>query len=302
MKITAKLASVLIAVSAIAALSSCDPEKKDTTVAPPEKLEVVKKSDKTAELRWLGDAHIYEMIISPKPESLDGARTYGTITRTSEPEIVNGHSHIVTDLIAETTYTWKIRARRDDIFSDWVEGPEFTTLPAPTPTGFKVEFADIVDLPDGKDVKIKAFVTDRSTHDPVELASADYDSGGGGATLWLPETIAQEYLMLLNEDETPEGLEISDPDLKFTDIVFQVFDISDKMMGFLFFGDDVTHSDSELMYADRPCTITGTEDGCVWDIDLAKGYNWTQYINVDGSVVSYTNGRSQTGYWYYVEW
>ena len=287
MKPFIKLAGLFFVLSGIAALSSCDPETKETEIAPPEKLTIVSVTDNSAELSWLGDAQTYEVVIGDA-----AAKT------------VEGHKFNATSLTAETTYTWKVRASKDGNYSKWVEGPGFTTDAAPDPNGYPVVISNIVDLPGGV-VKIKALVEDHSTEEPVELASANY-SDAAGATLYLPETIEDKCLMPMIGDGyvIPDEVEMSDPDLKFTPIAFMAFDSSDEFMGWIYFYDEDT--DTDLIYADRPCTIMGTEQNeeysNIWDISFATGYNWTQYIEIDETTETWTNGIPENGRWIYEEW
>ncbi len=102
----------------------------------------------------------------------------------------------------------------------------------------------------------------------------------------------------------PDEVEMSDPDLKFTPIAFMAFDSSDEFMGWIYFYDEDT--DTDLIYADRPCTIMGTEQNeeysNIWDISFATGYNWTQYIEIDETTETWTNGIPENGRWIYEEW
>ncbi len=68
--------------------------------------------DVYAVLAWDGEATIYEV-------SVDGG----------EAKAVTSKSYKATGLTPEKDYTWKVRAKVDGLYSEWVDGPAFTTKP-----------------------------------------------------------------------------------------------------------------------------------------------------------------------------
>ncbi len=101
-------------VCGLAGLNSCNPDeaKAPATPATPTGLNVSDLKDVYAVLAWDGEAPIYEV-------SIDGA----------EPKAVTSKTYKATDLTAETGYAWKVRAKADGLYSEWVDGPAFTTEP-----------------------------------------------------------------------------------------------------------------------------------------------------------------------------
>ena len=127
---------------------SCNPPQDPPVVPPvdetldaPTGLTVGELTATTAELSWaaVADAEKYNVAIGDL-----------------EAVEVAGVSYSATGLTAETGYTWRVRAVKGDIESDWASGPEFTTpeggtepppppptLPTPVPTD--LEAIDVTD-------------------------------------------------------------------------------------------------------------------------------------------------------------
>jgi hypothetical protein len=173
----------------------------------------------------------------------------------------------------------------------------------PTLAGDKILVSNVEGLtPDAATVKI--LVSDNSTGEIVELSSAPIENGN--ATLSIPTTIEDNYLKPLSED-APAAVELSDTDVKYTFINFMVYDSAGKLIGSLYFETSTVWTD--LIYVDSPCTITGTEtnrsggETDIYDLDLAKGYNWTKYVAQSDTSESWVNGTPSGVKWvYYYIW
>ncbi len=102
---------MLLVTGSIMVLNSCK-EKDPDPVAPaaPTNLAFDDVKDVTAVLTWAGEATTYEVAVG------DAAAVP-----------VTGKKYTATSLTPETAYAWKVRAKAGDLFSDWVDGPEFTT-------------------------------------------------------------------------------------------------------------------------------------------------------------------------------
>ncbi len=122
MKNILKFVSMMLVVSGIASLSSCGPETTGNTApAAPTDLKIENLKDASAVLTWTGTAEGYEVVV--------GESAAQTVTDTF---------YTAMDLVTGTTYTWKVRAKSGDLFSDWVNGPEFTTTGVTAPSGLTV--------------------------------------------------------------------------------------------------------------------------------------------------------------------
>ncbi|MDR2891175.1 MAG: fibronectin type III domain-containing protein [Alistipes sp.] len=111
-----------IGLAALLALGSCEKDNPQSPAAPTA-LSVADQTDASAVLSWEGTAPHYEV-------SVNGA----------DPHTVAGNTHTAAELAAETTHTWRVRAKSGDLYSAWVDGPQFTTgstaLAAPTALAF----------------------------------------------------------------------------------------------------------------------------------------------------------------------
>jgi hypothetical protein len=95
----------------------------DKVVPEPKTLSVTNITETGAKFTWSGTGDSYEIVI--------GTQTYTTTTP----------SYTATNLTKHTNYTWKVRAKKGDNYSSWVNGPNFTTLDSPPlPPSVKVEF------------------------------------------------------------------------------------------------------------------------------------------------------------------
>lgn len=112
MKKFTKFACMLLVAGSIIGLNSCK-DKGEDPVAPkaPTELAYSNVQDVSAVLTWAGETTAYEVSID------EGA---------SIP--VNGKTYTVNGLTPETEYKWRVRAKSGDLFSEWVDGPAFTTL------------------------------------------------------------------------------------------------------------------------------------------------------------------------------
>ena len=124
MKNVVKIVSILLLISGIVFVSCQDKNKdkdKQTSVSAPTNLSVTDITWLSAKLTWSGTADSYEIAV--------GNKTYTATTTLCAP----------TDLSASTPYTWKVRAKKGNNYSEWVDGPNFTTLQA-IPEGVTLQF------------------------------------------------------------------------------------------------------------------------------------------------------------------
>jgi hypothetical protein len=169
-------------------------------------------------------------------------------------------------------------------------------------SGFKVTISNVEDLP-AEAAKIVAAV---DAGEEFELASADIENGG--ATLELP-AIESLYLSLFNDD-APAELVFTDPAVKCAGVYFKIYDSSNVVIGNIWLVNDTTEaiSNAQLMYADRPCTVSGTyteeDEGdtitATIDLRLTKGYNWTNMAVTYGRM-NWTSGIPSGAGWRYYE-
>lgn len=104
---------LIVAVLSVA-LMSCNPDDEGKAPSSPAGLNASDLTDVSAILTWAGDATIYEVAIGD-----------------AETRTVTSRTYKATRLTAETEYTWKVRAKADGLYSEWVDGPAFTTKPVP---------------------------------------------------------------------------------------------------------------------------------------------------------------------------
>jgi hypothetical protein len=111
-----------------------------------------------------------------------------------------------------------------------------------------------------------------------EVGSGSYSKGG--FTLKLSASVEDQYLEYL-EDEFPDGLTISDPDVKIAFVTIVAYDESGAEIGsFELYSEDY---EGILLYADGNVSITGTsadEEEMTYNLQLKKGWN-TVYGNDD---------------------
>jgi hypothetical protein len=285
MKNSIRLASIAFAMCFAAVLSSCEPKDPppgggDETLAVPTELKVGNVTDVSASLSWSGEATTYEV-------SVDGA----------DAVTIKAKTFTATGLTPETTYEWQVRAKDGELFSDWVDGEPFTT--GEDVPSYDMVISDIANLP-AEAVTVKAVVNVATEDDvPVVLASDNVEDGV--ATLYLIETIDSEYLMpMADVVGYDEGVELSDPAGKFTQVGFMVCDMADQFIGALILTND-EEVETALMYADRPYTVitTNEDDWDIWNLDFVKGYNWTQIYDLNDEQSTMTNGYPDDATWYY---
>ena len=116
MKNVMKLLSILLLASVV--FTSCGDKKN--TVDIPTNLSVTDITDVSAKLMWSGSADSYEIMLSSQ-------------LATNPPFSSTTTSLVLSNLTANTAYTWKIRAKKGDNYSEWVAGTAFTTTAPPTP-------------------------------------------------------------------------------------------------------------------------------------------------------------------------
>ena len=105
----------------VLSFSSCkkkeDPSPTNPTsssVSPPTNLSVTDVAGTSVRLIWAGTADSYE-IQFPNQQT------------TNNYLISTTNTSLVTDLTENTAYTWKVRAKKGNNYSKWVNGPSFTT-------------------------------------------------------------------------------------------------------------------------------------------------------------------------------
>ena len=115
-------------VGVVLSISSCGDKPKDTPVSPPTNLSVTDITETSAKLLWSGTADSYEILLSSQHV-------------TDVPFTSTTNSCLVTNLTENTPYSWKVRAKKGDKYSDWVTGPNFTTVQIPD--GVTVQFGNL---------------------------------------------------------------------------------------------------------------------------------------------------------------
>ncbi len=282
---TLMFARLFFVMCSIAALSSCDhdkPEPLDRT--PPEAptdLNVVEVGDTYATLSWEGATLEYELYVG------------------GMPRVADSKSYTITGLTPGTQYEWKVRARMDGYESEWAVGDPFTTDGGDSPHD-RVIISNVEDLPT-QAASIKALVWYYVNEAGKELEVSSANIVNGTATLELPETIGDQYLVPFR-DIVPSGIELSDTDTKFASVYFMVFDSSGRVMGDVYFETEMVYTD--LLYVDRACTITGTHIyesagySETYDLNMVAGFNWTQNSDTENSL-TVENGTPSDGSWVY---
>jgi len=116
MKNAIKLVSILLLVSGVI-FTSCDKneeeEPKETALT---QLSVSNITDASAKLTWNGTGNLYEI----KVTSEKGSQKEYTSTKNSLD---------LTNLDAGTEYFWSVRTNTGNVLSQWVNGPNFRTIP-----------------------------------------------------------------------------------------------------------------------------------------------------------------------------
>jgi hypothetical protein len=109
-----------------------------------------------------------------------------------------------------------------------------------------------------------------------EIASGDYTKGG--FALDLPKTVDDNYLSLIKTDDMPDGITISDSDVKGNSVSFSAYKSGDEVGYFDYISQDST-TYAGFIYVDRKVTIKGsgtdTKYGYKYkyDVSLIKGWN-----------------------------
>lgn len=126
MKKKRKLLGLALVASSLALITSCDKDNDDNidsaVPAAPTALRTSSITPNSAVVAWVSDATAFELQV--------GNNTY-TVAATS---------HLLSGLTPGTVYTWSVRAKNGDNFSEWVNGSDFKTgyEPLPTPTALAV--------------------------------------------------------------------------------------------------------------------------------------------------------------------
>ena len=107
----------IVSVGFVLSFSSCkkDPKPTDTSVSPPVNLSVTDITGTSVKLLWTGTADSYEILLTHQ-------------SATDIPLTSTTNTCLVTDLTENTMYTWKIRAKKGNNYSEWINGPSFTTI------------------------------------------------------------------------------------------------------------------------------------------------------------------------------
>ncbi len=178
--------------------------------------------------------------------------------------------------------------------------PETSGGGGTTPAGSKIIISDIERLPSNA-TTIKAYIVNPATDDGAELTSASIVNGS--ATINLPGTIDNEYLTAIRAYFSDEII-ISDSEVKMAQIAFMACDSSGEWVGWIHYSVDKDKMEGAaiVVYSNSACTVKGTEiDGeylRIVDVNLAKGYNWTQHVYIDRNTVSLTNGIPEGAKWF----
>lgn len=110
--------AALVSLSAVSCQSGGDPV---APLAPPTDLAAIGQTHNSVTLTWVSDAEKFEVMLDD-----------GVVRETTSS------SFEIDGLEAGTTHTWQVRAGRGDAWSEWVDGPSFTTTSIPLPSGFGV--------------------------------------------------------------------------------------------------------------------------------------------------------------------
>ncbi len=170
-----------------------------------------------------------------------------------------------------------------------------------TAPGHNITFSDIENITSDA-VKIKILVWDNETGYESELASAAIENGS--ADIELPANVEDKFLYRFR-DEAPSSVRLSDNDLMYTFISFLVFNPNDRLIGRLYFENETIATD--LIYSDRACLVTGIhakkymykEYQEVYNLNLSRGYHWTQYDLESETEERWTNGTPIGAKWVY---
>jgi hypothetical protein len=126
-----------------------------------------------------------------------------------------------------------------------------------------------------------------------EVGSSSYSNGG--FTLKLLESVDDRYLQP-GTDELPEGLTISNPDVKIGFVTIVAYDESGAEIGsFELYSEDY---EGILLYADGNVSVTGSsayDDERTYNLQLKKGWN-TVYVVGDDEATTQTPSRLK---WYF---
>jgi hypothetical protein len=108
MKKISRLYGISLALCGLICFFSCDKNETET-LAVPTNLTVSSIIDKSAVLSWTSDATSFEIKV--------GNQTYTS----------SANSYALENLTPNTTYSWSVKAVKEDISSEWVNGPDFVT-------------------------------------------------------------------------------------------------------------------------------------------------------------------------------
>ena len=161
----------------------------------------------------------------------------------------------------------------------------------------EITISDVIHL--SSDVVTVKVAADYSLQENEVLVSADIVDGS--ATIELPATIEAENLELLLYG-IPADARLSDRNTKAVFIDFGGYDSSDEHIA-IFTLQNAT-AEADLIYADRPCTITrnavyendGEEYTTTINLNLVAGYNWIKHTYMDNTDI-WVNGAPDGAEW-----
>jgi hypothetical protein len=138
-----------------------------TTAVPealdvPTGLNVTNIERNTADFSWTGSASSYELQW--------GGNEF------NDPVVVAATSHTVESLLPGKLYSWRVRAKSAETFSEWANGDPFLTTPNPTQRGAQVRFGTYT----WSAAVYRAIVDFEDPYTGVELYSSDPNSWTNG--------------------------------------------------------------------------------------------------------------------------
>ena len=162
-----------------------------TVLAPPTDLRVDNITAFTATLSWIGsaDAELYEIAWGDK-----------SLLRYTL-------SYNLKDLDPATEYEWKIRTKNRDLYSEWVDGPKFTTKTPPHWAGLEGTWTVTEDVNSGGtwyNNQTSTIIITGDLNDETKIkidGFAPYDSSGKGHTIYA--TVVDMKMTLLSQELTP---------------------------------------------------------------------------------------------------
>jgi hypothetical protein len=147
-------------------------------------------------------------------------------------------------------------------------------------------------------LKLVTWDDDGNTH---VLATTPYNNG---FTLTLPATVdISQFGVRFFDDEIPEGVTMSDENVKIVGVGIYAFDREDEEIGYIVLyvedeSDGIPKIETDIIYADRDVTIIGSDEYEAISVSLKKGWNKMYEINDR----LYTTAPQSGLKWYFEEW